>query len=198
MSWDPYLDLEHGVLRNRLGLTDPGDLARAEADLVATRIVDLQRTDLPGGYDLDHLQEFHELLFGDVYDWAGELRTVALGRGVPFCRPADLRAEGGRVFARLAEARYLRGLERAAFVDGLAVLFAEVNALHPFREGNGRTLRAFLGQLSRAAEHPVRWAGLEREENAVASKAAHAGDLVPLRGLLDRLVAVRTGPDAAR
>jgi cell filamentation protein len=198
VSWDPYLDLEHGVLRNRLGLTDPGDLARAEADLVATRIVDLQRTDLPGGYDLDHLQEFHEHLFGDVYDWAGELRTVAIGRGAPFCHPADLRAEGGRVFARLARAQHLRGPDRAAFVDGLAVLFAEVNALHPFREGNGRTLRAFLSQLSRAAGHPVRWAGLEREENVAASKAAHAGDLVPLRGLLDRLVAVPTGPDAAR
>jgi cell filamentation protein len=189
VSWDPYLDLEHGVLRNRLGLTDPGELARAEADLVATRIVDLQHTDLPGGYDLDHLQEFHEHLFGDVYDWAGELRTVAIGKGVAFCHPADLRAEGLRVLARLADAGHLRGLDRPAFVDGLTVLFAQLNALHPFREGNGRTLRAFLAQLARAAGHPLRWAGLTAEENLAASRAAHAGDCRLLRALLDRHVA---------
>jgi cell filamentation protein len=155
VSWDPYLDLEHGVLRNRLGLTDPGELARAEADLVATRIVDLQRTDLPGGYDLDHLQEFHEHLFGDVYDWAGELRTVAIGKGVAFCHPADLRVEGLRGLRPVGGRRHLRGLDRAAFVDGLTVLFAQLNALHPFREGNGRTLRAFLAQLARAAGPPA-------------------------------------------
>lgn len=193
MSWDPYLDLEHGVLRNLLGITDPAELADAEAALVATRIVDLQRTDLPGGYDLDHLQEFHEHLFGDVYDWAGELRTVPIGKGAPFCHPADLRAEGGRVFSRLAGARHLRGLDRAAFVDGLTVLFAELNALHPFREGNGRTLRAFLAQLARAAGHPVRWAGLSADENRAASRAAHAGDCRPLRALLERHVARGAG-----
>lgn len=189
MSWDPYLDLAHGVLRNLLGITDPDALARAESDYTAVRLAHLQHADLPGGYDLDHLQEFHEVLFGDVYDWAGELRTVAIGKGAAFCPPERLRAEGGRIFARLAVEGYLRGLDRAAFLDGLTILFAEVNALHPFREGNGRTLRAFLAQLSRAAGHPVRWAGLEREENVAAAKAAHAGELAPLRALLDRLVA---------
>jgi cell filamentation protein len=189
VSWDPYLDLEHGVLRNLLGITDAAQLARAEADLTALRIAQLQDEDLPGGYDLDHLQEFHEHLFGDLYDWAGELRTVAIGRGAAFCRPEQLRPSGLRIFARLAQDRYLRDRDRAGFVEGLTVLFAELNALHPFREGNGRTLRAFLAQLSRAAGHPVRWAGADAEENVAVSKAAHAGDLAPLRAMLDRLVA---------
>ncbi len=189
MSWDPYLDLDHGLLRNLLGVTDAAELASVEAELTATRIVDLQHTDLPGGYDLDHLQEFHEYLFGDVYDWAGELRTVAIGKGVAFCPPERLRADGGRIFACLAEAGYLRGLDRAAFVDALTVLFADLNGLHPFREGNGRTLRAFLTQLARAAGHPIHWVGLERDENVRASRAAHDGDPAPLHALLDRLVA---------
>jgi cell filamentation protein len=128
-----------------------------------------------------------------VYGWAEQLRTVAIGKGAPFCRPEDLRAEGGRIFARLAEADHLRGLDRPAFVDALTVLFARVNALHPFREGNGRTLRAFLAQLARAAGHPVRWAGLTAEGNRAASRAAHAGDCGPLRDLLDRHVARRPG-----
>ncbi len=59
MSWDPYLDLQTGVLRNRLGITDPDELARAEADFSSVRIAQLRRRPLPGGYDLPHLQAFH-------------------------------------------------------------------------------------------------------------------------------------------
>lgn len=187
MSWDPYLDLEHGVLRNRLGITERAELARTEADLVTSRFHDLERADLPGHYDLTHLQAFHQHLFGDVYDWAGELRTVAIGKGRPFCHPADLRPSADRLFALLARRQYLRGLDRAAFVDDLAGFLAELNHLHPFREGNGRTQRAFCGQLARAAGHPVRWALLDGAENVAASRAAADGDLGPLRAMLSRL-----------
>jgi fido (protein-threonine AMPylation protein) len=74
---DPYLDPASGVLHNRLGITDAGELAQAEAALSASRIVDLERRRLPGRYDLAHLRAFHRLILGDVYDWAGELRTVS-------------------------------------------------------------------------------------------------------------------------
>ena len=87
MSWDPYLDLQAGVLRNRLGLTDPEQLRRAEAGLTAVRLAQLAARPLPGHYDLEHLQAFHRLIFGEVYDWAGELRTVSLGKSALFCHP---------------------------------------------------------------------------------------------------------------
>lgn len=190
MTWDPYLDLEHGVLRNRLALTDRAELARAEADHSALRLSQLYRRDLPGHYDLPHLQAFHRHLFGDVYDWAGELRTVAIGKGVAFCAPADLAAAGERLFVQLARHRCLHGLDRDTFVDALAWLLGEINGLHPFREGNGRTQRAFLGQLARTAGHPVRWAAMDPAENVAASRAAHLdGDRAPLRAMLDALVA---------
>jgi cell filamentation protein len=189
VSWDPYLDLEHGVLRNRLGITDPAELARIEAGVSAMRLVELEAQDLPGHDDLTHLQAFHRHIFGEVYDWAGELRTVAIGRGRAFCRPEHLRSSAEVLFARLARRQHLRGLDRAAFVDDLAGFLGELNTLHPFREGNGRTQRAFCGQLARGAGHPIRWVLLDRAENIAASKAAHAGDLDPLRAMLDRLVA---------
>ncbi len=85
---DPYLDPAGGVLRNRLGITDAGELARAEAALSASRIVDLERRRLPGRYDLAHLRAFHRLILGDVYDWAGELRTVSIAKGSVFCLPS--------------------------------------------------------------------------------------------------------------
>ena len=119
---------------------------------------------MPGNYDLPHLQAFHRYIFGDLYDWAGELRTVTLGKGgALFCLPQDLVATADDVFTRLARDHHLRGRDRTAFIDGLTALLAGVNALHPFREGNGRTQRAFLAQLARDAGYRIRWAELDPE-----------------------------------
>lgn len=190
MSWDPYLDLTTGVLRNRLGITSPAELSRVEADISALRIAQLWREPLPGRYDLPHLQAFHRHIFGDLYDWAGQLRTVRIGKGgALFCLPEDLAATGTAIFARLAEADHLRGLDRAEFVDQLVVLLAEINQLHPFREGNGRTQRAFLAQLAREAGYRLDWTRMtDREAHIDAARAAQAGDLGPLRALLDHVV----------
>lgn len=196
-AWDPYLDLATGVLRNRLGITDPDELARAEADLTALRLVELRRSPLPGRYDLAHLQAFHRVVFGDVYDWAGELRTVSIGKGRLFCLPDRIEAVASDVFARLAAADHLRGLGRTQFVERAADLLGEINALHPFREGNGRAQRAFLAQLAHAAGYEVLWALMDPAENVEASRASHAGDGTGLRRMLDRLVRARSrvGPD---
>jgi cell filamentation protein len=189
MTWDPYLDLESGVLHNLLRITDGAELRRVEASLTASRIYDLIREPISGDYDVVHLQVFHQHIFQDVYDWAGELRTVLLGRGTAlFSRPEHLRADADELFSWLARTDHLRGRSRAEFVDGLTELHSDLNALHPFRDGNGRAQRAFLGQLARDAGHPIRWVGLEAEENAIASKAAHQGDDQPLHAMLDRLV----------
>lgn len=188
MTWDPYLDLSSGVLRNRLGIADADELATAEADFTSVRISQLNLGRLPGSYDLPHLQAFHRHIFGDVYVWAGELRTVAIGRGMAFCRPDHIAGDADELFAWLARTAHLTGLEREAFVDALTELLSDLNALHPFREGNGRTQRAFLAQLSRDADHPVRWSAMDPQENVAASRASHAGDDGLLRVMLNKLV----------
>ena len=188
MTWDPYLDLQSGLLRNRLGITDAGELRHVEAALTASRIYDLIRSPIPGAYDLAHLRAFHRQIFQDLYDWAGELRTVSIGRGRLFSLPQHLEADAGELFGWLARAEYLRGRDRDAFVDELTELYADLNALHPFRDGNGRTQRAFLGQLAVDAGHPIHWAAMDPAENNAASKAAQAGDNDALRALLDLLV----------
>lgn len=188
MTWDPYLDLSSGVLRNLLGITDTDELATAEADFTSVRIAQLNLSPLPGSYDLAHLQAFHRHIFGDVYDWAGELRTVAIGRGMSFCRPDHIAGDAEELFAWLARAAHLHGLEREAFVDALTELLSDLNALHPFREGNGRTQRAFIAQLARDAGHPVRWSTMDPQENISASRASHSGDDEPLRVMLSKLI----------
>jgi cell filamentation protein len=188
VSWDPYLDLESGVFRNLLGITDPSELARAEAVLTASRIYDLERSTLRGAYDMAHLQAFHRHIFGDLYDWAGELRSVSIGRGTLFCLPEHIAADGDELFAWLARTDLVRGLDRDAFVDNLTELLSDLNALHPFRDGNGRTQRAFVAQLAREAGHGVRWSAMDAAENVAASRAAQEGDIARLHAMLDKLV----------
>ncbi|MBX6752545.1 MAG: Fic family protein [Micromonosporaceae bacterium] len=186
---DPYVDPETGVLRNLWGITDPVALKAAEADLTLAVITALATERLPGEYDLEHLRAFHRRIFGRLYPWAGEIRTVAIAKTDMFCLPQFIEPYANDVFLHLAMEKHLRGLPREAFVDRLTHYLAEVNAIHPFREGNGRTQRAFFFQLSQDAGWPVDWSRLDRDENIDASIAALRGDHGPLRAMLDRLVA---------
>jgi cell filamentation protein len=189
VSGDPYLDPRSGVFRNRLGLTDRAELAIAEKQFAAMRWIQLKRRRLPGQYDLDHLRVFHWMIFQDVYPWAGQLRTVLIVKaGASFCLPHQIVDTAADIFGRLADDRYLRGREREHFLDGLTALLAEVNALHPFREGNGRAQRSFLSQLARDAGYRLGWEHVDRDANIDAARAAADGDLAPMRALLDPVV----------
>lgn len=184
---DPYV-LPNGVLRNRLGITDAAALATAEADITRARLLQLHEHPPPGNCDLAHLCRFHATIFGDLYAWADELRTVDIAKHTPFCPLQHLTAYAAEVFGRLHAADRLRGLARSDFVRAAAELYGDINALHPFREGNGRAQRAFLGELSKEAGWPINWATLAPDENQEASIKSFLGDNQPLERLLDRLV----------
>jgi cell filamentation protein len=171
-----------------LGITDPVELAQIEAALSASRLVDLERQRLPGNYDLDHLRAFHRYILGDVFEWAGELRSVSIAKGSLFCLPQHLVTAGADVFGQLAAADRLRGLNREQFIGRTAEFFADVNALHPFREGNGRAQRAFFSQLAHDAGHHIDWIRMDPDRNTAASAAAHQGDLAPLSEMLSDLI----------
>jgi cell filamentation protein len=189
VSDDPFLDPRSGVFRNRLGLTDRAALATAEKRFTVARIAKLERRRLPGRYDLEHLRAFHWTIFQDVYPWAGQLRTVLIVKArASFCLPHQIVDTAADVFARLAAADHLRGRDRSGFLAGLTPLLAEINDLHPFREGNGRAQRAFLSQLARDAGFRLDWAGVDRDANIDAARAAADGDLAPMRALLDPVV----------
>jgi cell filamentation protein len=156
MADDPYIYPGTDVLRNRLDIRDAADLAEREAALSAIRIAQLERRFIPGGFDLAHLKATHRHIFGDVYPWAGQLRTVRISKGGDlFALPEHIDPYLMRLFADLARDDLLRGLRREQFVERLAHHYAELNAVHPFREGNGRAQRAFLGQIAKTAGHPI-------------------------------------------
>lgn len=184
MSGDPYVYPGTSVLRNALDIRDPERLRAVEADLTALRAQRLAEHGLPGRYDLAHLRAFHRALFEGLYDWAGELRTVAIAKTDLFCLPQHLERYGAAIFNRLARARYLTGRDRQAFVEGLAEFLGDVNALHPFREGNGRAQRAFVGQLARDAGYDLHWERADPARNVEASIASMRGDPRALHELL--------------
>ncbi|MEH0511621.1 MULTISPECIES: Fic/DOC family protein [unclassified Streptomyces] len=185
---DPYT-MPNGVLRNELGITDHQQLAAAEADITRARLVMLTERPLPGAYDLGHLQAFHAAVFGDIYAWAGELRTVNIAKRTPFCPARNLVPYAGEIFDRLAVSGRLRNLPRREFVVRLAELYGDMNVLHPFREGNGRAQRAFLTQLSADAGYALNWSGTDAQRNEDASVKSFLGDNTLLEQLLDELVA---------
>lgn len=184
MAEDPYVYPGTAVLRNVRGIRDPDELRRVETSITYFHGLRLASQRPPGGYDLKHLQAFHRELFGDLYPWAGELRTVGIAKTDPFCLPQHLESFADGVFRALERDQHLRGLEQQQFVERAAHYLGEVNALHPFREGNGRAQRAFFSQLARDAGYRLRWGDVEPARNVEASIASLRGDPLPLRELL--------------
>lgn len=198
MSPDPYTDPASGVLRNSLGIIDPGELAAAEADITTARIMRLAQRPIPGRYDLPHLQAIHKEIFGSIYPWAGQIRTVEIAKdATQFCRTAMIHPFAEEVFGTLARKdHHLRGLGREEFLTKLADLYGDINALHPFREGNGRTQRAFLAQLAADAGYRLDWTGMDPERNRLASIASFTGPNAPLRMMLAELTDPAAEPAA--
>lgn len=172
------------VLRNLPGIRDGAELAAVEAELTARRIALLANNPIEGSYDLVHLQAFHRHLFDGLYEWAGQLRTVPIAKTEMFCLPQHIETYSDQVFAELARERQLKGLGRTAFVKRAAHFLGEVNAIHPFRDGNGRTQRAFFSHLAAGADHHLAWERVSQERNSEAFVASHRGDNQPLEALI--------------
>lgn len=119
---------------------------------------------------------------------------MSIAKGPVFCLPQHLTSYAADVFGRLAAVDRLRGLNREQFITRLAEFLADVNALHPFREGNGRAQRAFFSQLAHDAGHHTGWIRMDPDRNTTASAAAHHGDLTPLIEMLGDLIDPHTRP----
>jgi cell filamentation protein len=185
MANDPYLIPGTATLRNLAGFTDPDELTLIEHRSSRGRSVELRLRPLPGRYDLAHLCAFHRHLFGDIYDWAGQLRTVNIVKGsTPFAYANALIPAAAELFDQLASEQFLRRLDHTIFVARAAHYLTELNALHPFREGNGRTQRAFLFQLAIDAGWHIDWDTVTAQQNTTASVASFAGDEAAFVALL--------------
>jgi cell filamentation protein len=188
MPEDPYSHPATGVLYNKLGLVSAADLEAAEREITHAALILLEESPVSPSYDLPHLRQIHKRIFGDIYEWAGQIRTVAIAKGAVFCLPQYIGSSAAIIFRELHDEDCLRGLRRDAFIGRLAYYLGEVNALHPFREGNGRAQRAFFGQLARDAGFTLSWQYLDPVRNVEASAAIMRGNPEPMHEMLDVLV----------
>jgi cell filamentation protein len=188
MPEDPYADPVTGVLRNKLGLRTAGELEAAEREITHAALIFLKESPVPPTYDLSHLCAVHRRIFGDIYDWAGQLRAVAIAKGSWFCLPQYIESSSAEIFRALHGENLLRGLSRDAFTDRLTYYLGEVNAVHPFREGNGRAQRAFFEQLASDAGFVLDWQHLDADRNIAASAAIMHGEPAQMRKMLDELI----------
>jgi cell filamentation protein len=131
MPGDPYSDPVTGALHNKLGLSTAAELEAAEREITHAALILLDESAVSPSYDLPHLREIHKRIFGDIYEWAGQIRTVAIANGAMFCLPQYIESSAAIIFRELHDEDCLRGLSRDAFVGRLAYYLGEVNARAP-------------------------------------------------------------------
>jgi cell filamentation protein len=184
---DPYCYEGTEILKNIPGIRDQAALEAFET--VSTT----QRADEPlpaGRLGVRHYQAIHRHLFQDVYRWAGKFRTVRIIKGEStFCYPEHIESQMRALFSDLRRRTYLRGLSKEEFAAQAARFLTSLNAIHPFREGNGRTQTVFLVLLATRANHPLDLDRLIPARFMHAMIASFFGNEGPLVEELARLIA---------
>jgi cell filamentation protein len=183
---DPYCYPGTTVLRNKLGIRDQNELEQFETDAAK------QRADEPlpvGRFTVRHYYAIHRHLFRDVYSWAGKTRTVRISKqDSMFCYPEHIHREMHNLFLKLRDARNFEALSPMPYSQGAASFLATLNAIHPFRDGNGRTQLAFLKLLTLNAGHPFKIERLKPDEVLKAMICSFSGDERPLIDQILRIV----------
>jgi cell filamentation protein len=183
---DPYTYKNSTVLVNKLDLRNQVDLDAFEAEISSARADE----PLPeGALDFSHYCAIHHHLFQDVYHWAGQPRTVRMSKGGnPFCFPENIESQASNLFRELRHMEHLQNLDLREFADEAAHFLSELNAIHVFREGNGRSQLTFFALLAEIAGHPLHLDRLDPDEMLAAMIASFDGDEVMLSAVIRKLI----------
>jgi cell filamentation protein len=194
----PYCYPGTDVYRNKEDIRDRYELESFERQHSGDRLLTLPHN-LP--ITVQGYCEINRYILQDVYDWAGEYRTVTTGRGAPFCKAEFIAPEMNKRFAAITAEDNLRGLTADQFAARAAEHTCELNAIHPFLDGNGRTQRAFLEVLAEQAGHEIDLARIDPQGwNQAAKESYYRQDYRPMRNIIADAIVERehknqAGPD---
>lgn len=149
ISNSKYCYENSNVLINKLDIHNTKDLQYYEAKITAAKSLGLRQQGITGNFDKEHYLSIHRYLFEDIYPFAGNLRQENISKGeFRFAQWEYIEQELERLLEELKKEKYLEGLDKGQLAKRLAYYLSELNVLHPFREGNGRTNREFIRQLA--------------------------------------------------
>ncbi len=177
------------VLVNKLDIRTQELLTEAESVLVTSCSVKLEKTMRFENVDFDYYKNLHRQMFSDLYDWAGTVRKINISKkGTVFCNASDIERIGTLKFEHLKKQKFLKEMKNDEFLDELTELYHELNMLHPFREGNGRTLRLFVTLLVRNTGRDIDFNNADSDLLTIATIRAAQGDKSLLRSVFGELV----------
>lgn len=157
------------VLKNKLNIKDSEKLKIAERKITALRTAELMQNPPIAEFNFDFLKQIHKALFGAIYDWAGKVRTVNISKGNAFCMCDFIESQMNEVMQKLKNENYLSNLSKEKLSERLAFYLGEINAVHPFREGNGRTQRLFIQFLAQTNGFKLDFSKITNEQMLEAS-----------------------------
>lgn len=165
------------VLRNKFNIMDENGLSKVERMMSLSRSIELREQGVTGQFDAEHLKSIHRYLFQDVYEWAGQFRDTYLARGNhAFVQPELIANRLDTLNSYLKRNAYFHGANAKSLANGLAYVLVNLNNIHPFREGNGRTQRMFVSQLALDAGYELSFGHMTEVQMRNASVAGYRGD----------------------
>lgn len=191
-----YCYPDSGVLVNRLNLSDAGRLAAVENAVVTQRVYELlaQPKVVINQFGVNTMSRLHAFLFGDLYGFSGQLRTEDLVKGrVKFCAKENIKPSMAKVTSYISRNANFAIDDLGKFVQHVTAAHHAMNSIHPFRKGNGRTMRLFLTLMAWNAGFSLDYGLIEPEVQLEADKAAVAGSTTALAVVYSQITSDYSG-----
>lgn len=168
-----YCYQDSDVLKNKLNIRNKDELKAAEEEFTAVKQLVLLQDPVKGYFTKTHLLRIHRFLFEDVYPFAGQIRREQISKGDTMFYPPDtIDRELNRVFAAIHENKLLKEKKASEQIQNLSWTMAELNIIHPFREGNGRSIRELIRCMALVYGIHLNWGNTDRDtliDAAIAS-----------------------------
>ena len=159
-----YCYADSDVLKNKLNIRNRDELKHAEEEITALKQYMLMESPIKGRFTKTQLMNIHRFLFEDIYPFAGNIRREQISKGdTMFFPPHLISQELDKVFAKLHREKMLHETDKKRQIEHLSYIMSELNVIHPFREGNGRSIRELIRCMALCYGFSLDWSLVDRD-----------------------------------